>query len=309
MNAKPTSRISPDNLPACDLCGARDAVFVLSTARLDGPLMRCRRCGLYYVILPEALPAPSVAQNHSQQTAAEMERLAARARELALVEPAVEENEGPWRALMARERLQDLQRFVPRGRLLEVGCATGEMLAAAAPAFEAVGVEADIANSQIAQTRGLACYTGTLTDARFPAASFDVAALYHVIEHFRSPRAELAELQRVLKPGGYLVLETPNIATFWFRLLGARWRQFIPDHIFFYTPQTLTRLCQEQGFVVRELRSAGKAMSVRLFLNRLGRLHAPTADLLSKFSRPFALDERTVRLKLGDVMRLYAQRQ
>lgn len=280
---------------------------MLKTPRLDGPLVRCRRCQLCYVVLPE--PAPTNGNNSGQPIAAEMERLAERALALALVEPRVEEREQPWRELMAAERLADLRRFIGHGRLLEVGCATGEMLLAARATFDVTGVEADAGNHRTASARGLKCFNGTLHAAQFSEASFDVAALYHVIEHVPSPRHELQELRRVVKPGGWLVLETPNIATPWFRLLGARWRQFIPDHIFFFTPPTLTRLCEDNGFAVRELRSVGKAMSARLFISRLGRYHPPTAYTLTRLSRRLNLDDRTLRLNLGDVMRLYAQRR
>lgn len=307
MNLK--SQISTLNLPACDLCGAREAAFVLKTPRLDGPLVRCQRCQLCYVVLPETA-STNGSNGGGQPIAAEMARLAERARELALVEPSVEQSEQPWRELMAAERLADLRRFIGHGRLLEIGCATGEMLLAAAGAsFNVTGIEADAGNYRVASARGLKCFNGTLQTARFSEASFDVAALYHVIEHVPSPRAELHELRRVVKPGGWLVLETPNIATPWVRLLGARWRQFIPDHIFFFTPPTLTRLCEEQGFAVRELRSVGKAMSARLFISRLGRYHQPTAHTLTRLSRRLNLDDRTLRLNLGDVMRLYAQRR
>ncbi|MBS1790537.1 MAG: class I SAM-dependent methyltransferase [Acidobacteria bacterium] len=238
-----------------------------------------------------------------------MERLAGRARELALVEAHVEQGEQPWRELMAQERLDDLRRFVSQGRLLEIGCSTGEMLAAACDSFEVFGVEADAASSRIARERGLHCFNGALADAKFADASFDVAALYHVIEHFPGPRAELMELARILKPGGWLVVETPNIANLWFRLLGERWRQFIPDHLFFFTPQTITRLCEETGFEIIELRRVGKLMSLRLFISRIGRYHQPTARLLSATSRKIGVDDRTIRLNLGDVMRLYARKK
>lgn len=246
---------------------------------------------------------------HSTDAAVEMARLAQRARELALVEPEVEAHEQPWRALMAQERLADLRRFITYGRLLEVGCATGELLAAASPAFEVIGVEADAQTSAGARTRGLQCLTGTLFDANLPAAHFDAAALYHVIEHLPSPVAAVRELHRIVKPGGWLVLEAPNIETFWFRLLGPRWRQFIPDHLFFFTPMTLTDLCEKQGFAVRELRSVGKAMSVRLFLSRLSRLNRPLASVLTHLAQLARVEDRTLHLKLGDVMRVYAQRR
>jgi SAM-dependent methyltransferase len=257
------SQISNLKFPPCDLCGATDAEFILATPRLDGPLVRCRQCQLYFVIKSEPLPARVQAEQASHSlnvgAAAEMERLAGRARELALVEPQVEVHEQPWRALVAEERLAELRQFISRGRLLELGCSTGELLAAAAPAFEAIGVEADAKTSAIAQARGLHCVNGTLSDAQFPDEHFDAAVLYHVIEHLPSPVAAVREFHRILKPGGWLVLEAPNIDTFWFRLLGARWRQFIPDHIFFFSPATLTRLCETNGFAVRECRSVGKA--------------------------------------------------
>jgi SAM-dependent methyltransferase len=248
----------------------------------------------------EVRPAPSVVS--------EMARLAERASELELISAEVEAGERPWRELTARERLDDLMRFRAEGRFLEIGCSTGEMLEAASSSFTVTGVEADERTSRAAATRGLDVFNGSLCDARFPEGHFDVAAMYHVIEHVPSPRRELLELRRIIKPGGWLVLETPNIANVWYRLLGGRWRQFIPDHIFFFSPRTITRLCESGGFEVRELRSVGKAMSLRLFINRLGRYHRPSANLLEAASDRLNLSDLTIRLKLGDVMRLYARR-
>jgi SAM-dependent methyltransferase len=319
------SRISNQNHPPCDLCGATESDLVLMTPRLDGPLVRCRDCGLFYVVLSEkedggrtsicprpdqteVYIAPSDQGGGSRRAASEMVRLAERARELALVDPEVEAGERPWRELTARERLGDLKRFVTEGRFVEIGCSTGELLDAASSSFAVMGVEADERTGRAARAHGLEVFSGTLCDARFPDGHFDAAAMYHVIEHVPSPRRELGELRRIIKPGGWLVLETPNIATVWYRLLGARWRQFIPDHIFFFTPRTMTRLCEGCGFEVRELRSVGKAMSLRLFINRLGRYHRPSATLLEAVCDRLNLSDLTIRLKLGDVMRLYARR-
>lgn len=298
------SQISNQKYPPCDLCGAADSAdLVLTTPRLDGPLVRCRDCGLFYVVFAEnteVRTTPSVVE--------EMARLAERASELELVDPEVEVGERPWRELTARERLGDLKRFGAGGRFLEIGCSTGELLDAAKSWFTVTGVEADERTSLAARMRGLDVFNGPLCDARFPEGHFDVAAMYHVIEHVPSPRRELSELRRIIKPGGWLILETPNISTVWYRLLGARWRQFIPDHIFFFTPRTITRLCESGGFEVRELRSVGKAMSLRLFINRLGRYQRRPAKLIEAVSDRLNLSDLTIRLKLGDVMRLYARR-
>lgn len=293
------------NLQSCDLCNEHAADLILTTSRLDGPLVRCLGCGLYYVVIDKEEQRKDVAGSY---IVAEMNRLAERALELALIEPQVEERERPWRELMASERIADLRRVVSSGRLLEVGSSTGELLAAASKHFTVTGIEADVSSSNIARTRGLDCLTGTLFDARFPSAHFDVAVLYHTIEHLPSPRAVLAELHRIVRPGGWVALETPDISTIWFRLLGARWRQFIPDHRYFFTPETICRLCCEAGFEVRDLHSVGKAMSLRLFVSRVSRYSQTLAQTLRRISCVLGLEDKTLRLNLGDVMRLYAQK-
>lgn len=301
---------SPDHHPKmagfsrrCPLCQTAGCPEVLRTPRLDGPLLRCPICRLHFVD-----PGQVVGRldDLDDDLRAAMERLALRARQLELVDLDIEHAEEPWRATMGEERLTDLLRFIDHGRLLEVGCSTGEFLLAASRRFEVAGVEADRAAASRARARGLDCRNGALATADFPPASFDVAVLYHVIEHFQDPRAELRALQRLVKPGGHLVIETPDVANPWFYLLGARWRQIIPDHLFFFSPATIRRLLMEEGFEVTELRHVGKSMSLRLFVSRVGRYSPALARLLAVIIRGAGLERRTLRLNLGDVMRVHA---
>jgi 2-polyprenyl-3-methyl-5-hydroxy-6-metoxy-1,4-benzoquinol methylase len=290
---------------SCDLCGSGAHHFVLATPRLDGDLFRCENCGLYFVILPE----PEKIQE--QPINLEMERLASRALELNLVEPHVEESEQKWRKITAHERFDELQKItsLQSGSLLEIGSSTGEFLLVAKSGFQTSGIEADFHSCAVAQSRQLNCFNGSLFEANFPEENFNCIALYHVIEHVPSPSKLLAEIHRILQPNGWLIIETPNIANIWYKILGSRWRQFIPDHLFFFTPKTLTKSLTENGFEIIKLNSAGKAMSVRLFLSRLGRYHQPTSRILAKISDFFGLSDFTIRLKLGDVMRVYARRK
>jgi SAM-dependent methyltransferase len=154
--------------------------------------------------------------------------------------------------------------------------------------FAATGIEADPESSCVARARGLNCIAGTIADAALTPGSFDVAVLYHVIEHLLSPHTALNELHELIRPDGLLVLETPNIETIWFSLLKERWRQLIPDHRYFFTPSTLTALCERNRFEVCELRTVGKSMSLRLFISRLGRYHRPAAAVLEKVATSWA---------------------
>ncbi len=278
---------------------------MLSTPRLDGDLFRCEHCGLYFVILPQAEKPEEKSIN------LEMERLASRALELNLVEPHVEESEQKWREITAHERFDELQKItsLKSGSLLEIGSSTGEFLMVANSSFQTSGIEADFNSCAVAKSRHLDCFNGSLFEANLPAEKFDCLALYHVIEHVPSPTKLLAEIHRILKPEGWLIIETPNIANVWYKILGRRWRQFIPDHLFFFTPETLTKSFTDNGFEIINLNSAGKAMSVRLFISRLGRYHQPTAQMLARMSDFFGLSDLTLRLKLGDVMRVYVRRK
>jgi SAM-dependent methyltransferase len=305
----------------CPLCGGEKRQPLFITTRLEGPLVRCRACGLVAVSLgPTTGGAPLGAA-----LGEEMGRLSRRARELSLVEPGVEEQELPWRQQMATERLDDLlevlTRLAPetlepppresrsRARLLEVGSSTGEFLLAAQTRFAVQGIEADTAAVSVAHSRGVPCFHGAIADAGLPPQSFDLAALYHVFEHFRDPRGELRQLRRLVRPGGALILETPDVETIWFRLLGERWRQIIPDHLFFFSPATLGRLLREEGWTVLSCRHVGKSMSLRLFISRIGRNHPRVAQLLSRLATILRIEDRTLRLNLGDVIRVYARRE
>ena len=289
------------NTHPCNLCGSQSAGFVLNSDRLEGPLFKCNFCGLYFVHSDREVETAPV----------EMERLAERARDLSLVEPEVEQGENPWRRITAAERLRDLSEKtgLKEGDLLEIGSSTGEFLEAAEIRFRAFGVEADEAANAIAVSKGMSAFHGTVFDAGFADHRFDVAAMYHVIEHFPDPLAVMKELSRVIKPGGWLAIETPDIDNIWFRLLGSGWRQFIPDHVYFFTTATLGLLCEKTGFEVVSHSHVPKSMSLRLFISRVGRYNHTVSSLLSILARAFSLEESTLRLNPRDVLRIYARRR
>ena len=112
----------------------------------------------------------------------------------------------------------------------------------------------------------------TLKEAGFADGSFDVVTLFHVIEHVASPSLLVRQVCRVVKPGGHVVIETPTIDSLWYRLLGSRWRQFIPDHYWFFSAPTLHDLLERNGIQVSSVARVGKSVTLRLLCNRLERL-------------------------------------
>jgi 2-polyprenyl-3-methyl-5-hydroxy-6-metoxy-1,4-benzoquinol methylase len=138
-----------------------------------------------------------------------------------------------------------------------------------------------------------------------PWKDFDVAASFHVIEHVDSPRQYVAAIAERLKPGGLLVLETPDIDSLPFRLMKARWRQFIPEHYYFFDRESVSNLLAKNGFQVKAIRRIGKHASVALLSNRISRYFRPLRSV-EEFANRTRLSGFTVRLNPLDIMIVFA---
>jgi len=280
----------------CDLCGADDPRFVLNSPLLDGPLVECSRCGLRYV-----------GSRHSQLTfggaaaAGVVERV--RAANAAFLPLRLEEEER-LAGLNARWRLDLIREFRSGGRLLEVGCARGDFLSAAASSFEVFGVEP---NPELAESAARSAAVHRDVIETLPLRNFDVAASFHVIEHVDSPKQFVHAIRDRLKPGGLLVLETPDIDSLPFRILKARWRQFIPEHYFFFDRRTMTKLLVDAGFQVERTMRVGKHASAGLVLNRLSRYWRPLRYAESAAAK-VGLSSLTIRLNPLDILLVFAVR-
>jgi 2-polyprenyl-3-methyl-5-hydroxy-6-metoxy-1,4-benzoquinol methylase len=148
-----------------------------------------------------------------------------------------------------------LPRHWPGARVLDVGSGNGGFLQwAAAAGWDAVGVDPDPAAVVAARVRGLKIHLGTLTDMQ-EESPFDVITANHVIEHVHDPRAFLEGVRTLLKPGGTLWLETPNLSSLGHEMFGPAWLGLDPPrHLVLFTSQTLRELLRATGFrVVRQL--------------------------------------------------------
>jgi SAM-dependent methyltransferase len=143
-----------------------------------------------------------------------------------------------------------------RGRLLDVGCGNGQFLAQMQKlGWEVMGVELDPEAVRIAEERfGLRVFQGTLEEARLPDGSFDTVTMNHVIEHVPNPIGLLAECRRILRPGGKLVVVTPNIESLGHRLFREAWRGLeVPRHLYIFSPRALQECAERAGLKVLKL--------------------------------------------------------
>lgn len=135
------------------------------------------------------------------------------------------------------------------GELLDVGCGNGRFLSTMRElGWSVQGVEFSEAGVSASKLSGLKVHHGDLASASFPDGSFDLITVRHVIEHVPEPQVFMAELARILRDGGRLVVETPNSAA-----LGRKWfRTYwhandVPRHLFLFSPTNLERLGKCHG--------------------------------------------------------------
>lgn len=195
-----------------------------------------------------------------------------------------------------RDRLRLLPAPSGEARLLDVGAAAGFFVEqATAAGWRAEGIELSRwATEYAANVVGVPVREGTLRDAAFADRSFDAVTMWEVIEHLPDPRAELAEVRRILRPGGMLHFSTPDAGSMVAKLSGRRWLGWrkIPEHLFYFDLASLRRLLSDEGFEIVSHRYVSLTVTWEYALRRLGALLGTRA-----FERvPRVIGERSVRI-------------
>ncbi len=246
---------TPEEIP-CPLCGVRDTRFIagltdrLGVSDLAFRLGECTDCGHVFVN-----PRPRLEDLGRFYPAAYWHTEASTG--TPGLSGAVRSLEARYRRSLLAEDVRRVLRLIPTGgRLLDVGCGSGDILAMASElGIEVTGVEfAPEAVAHARESRGLDVRQGTLEEAGFGAGSFDVVTLWHVLEHVPDPVGTLREVRRVLKPGGHVVVQVPNYGSIQSRVFGDRWYALdVPRHLHHFTPRTLRRAFGAAGLVWESL--------------------------------------------------------
>jgi SAM-dependent methyltransferase len=162
-------------------------------------------------------------------------------------------------------------------RLIDIGSNRGRFIDAAVAAFPAAEVVAVEPDERVAEAvAGKAeLIVARIEALHLESGQFDVVHSCHTIEHLAHPHRTLKDHARILKPGGLLLLDAPNIAIIGADDIVEEW--FIDKHLYHFSQRTLTRMVEASGFEIIESPDANDRENVFLVARKTGT--PPTAPL------------------------------
>ena len=228
----------------CYLCGAKGLKVIRTQLRhnVTRNVFECGKCGIVYL--------EPVQQNLKDFYSEEYRR-----RYTPVIGSALNSQELFDICLpIQKDRINALNHILdPTKKLLDIGCASGAFLHSVKNhVLECVGMEFNLDNARfVEETQGIKVHTESIEDVSLPQEYFDIATMFQVLEHVDDPIRFLKKIHRLLKPGGTICIEVPNIqdvllsvyeieqySDFWFR----------EPHVFNYSPKTLTMTLEKTGF-------------------------------------------------------------
>ena len=207
-----------------------------------------------------------------------------------------------------RRRLPVIRKYARGPRVLDVGCAAGFFIEAALDAgFDPVGIELSPTAIELARPAVRSRITcgdvNVLLESE--ARTFDVVTAFDIIEHTLDPAAFLADIGRVLAPGGLLMVSTPDTGHWLRRIMGDRWPMLQPfQHTFLFSQHAMRALLLEHGYEPIVIESARKVITVDYLFGQLRQTNPALSRGLDRAKRalPAALRYREVAVNIGEML-------
>lgn len=211
-------------------------------------------------------------------------------------------------------RLKQLNKYIDLSKynsLLEIGCAYGFFLNLVKNRFERV-VGVDVTSSGISYAKDklqLDVYKSDLLKWDFKGKNFNIACMWDVIEHLKSPDLYLEKISKNMASGGVIALTTGDIDSIMAKLRGKRWRLIHPPtHAHYFSKNTLTRLLDRYGYDVVNIEYCGSYRSIdniayNIFVLRL------KIPFIYKILKNIRITSLSVYLNLYDIMYVIAKKR
>jgi 2-polyprenyl-3-methyl-5-hydroxy-6-metoxy-1,4-benzoquinol methylase len=232
-NDEPTKRIERH----CPVCGAERTEPYLSKGPLH--IVRCLQCTMLFTNPVEARYVEGAFYERSA----------------AAYYLSPDKLEGDYAPVRFARELHLFRQFCGRGSVLDVGCSTGAFLHQLQKGFgnsyTVLGMDVSGPALACAESRGVPVLRGPFLEQDFGAQHFAAITFWAVLEHVAEPRRFLEKAAALLEPGGHCFVLVPNMRSLAVRLTGSRYRYLMPEHLNYFTADTLGRLLAPGRTVAR----------------------------------------------------------
>lgn len=235
----------------CPVCGCKDGTDIFS--KEGGVYVKCNNCSMIFLnpVFRDVYLNEYYNNNHAVQA------------------EVVGEDMPFYTGIYTRGL--DLLRLcgVSSGRLLDMGCSSGIFLDIAREyGYSTYGVELNRSEFAIAREKRHKVYNEGIEDCKFEG-KFDVITLWDVFEHLKDGSRFLQLFRKLLAPDGFVFIQTPSPASLAARIMREQCNMFDGlEHVNLYTPDTITRLADLNGYCVKRLETVIPEMHVlENFLN------------------------------------------
>ena len=150
-------------------------------------------------------------------------------------------------------KIRIVEQYSDRGRLLDIGCASGFLLEAAKKrGWNPYGVELSEESASIAQVKfgKDRVFNGTIDKASFEDGFFEAVFMVDLIEHVKDVNGFLEQVSRIVKEGGIAAIVTPDAGSLSYRLMGNAWPHIKLEHLYYFSKSTISAILKKHGFRV-----------------------------------------------------------
>lgn len=167
--------------------------------------------------------------------------------------------------------LKQVEKFKNAGNLLDVGCAAGHFLEAAADrGWQCYGVELSDYSASLAKKKfGEHIYCGSFETAPLPEAFFDLIIMSDVFEHFQDPNPILEKIRTILRDDGILVIVTPDSGSISARLFSSKWNHYEMEHLIYFNRKNIELCFKENDLLPLMVKTAAKAMNLKYMYSQM----------------------------------------
>jgi 2-polyprenyl-3-methyl-5-hydroxy-6-metoxy-1,4-benzoquinol methylase len=232
----------------CEVCGNNNHEnFSLKFTRPDFKVAQCNDCG--FVFIPQFYREQIPYENYRDEEVLE----------------SVRRGNNYIKIRRHKLRLKLIKKYVKTGNLYDIGVGWGHFLfTAKLMGFDASGVEiSELMHHYASNDLKLSVVHDNFFNLNLPNNHWDVATMWDVLEHINEPEKAVKKVNQLLKPGGYFVLQVPQIDSEVAKRQKQDWSMMSLEHINYFSKKTIKTLLEKNGFELVKYKSS---YELKLFL-------------------------------------------